>query len=133
MASLRVKRSLWSHKNRVFRVERRDGGGIVVVDCIDKFFSERIKLLDYLWIHVSFCWAKTGTAKPIASPTRVSVFSLFAPGGLGWSVVEGVSAGFAASPGAKGSMPSVEDLWATRPIGGRFQCQRETILHLASR
>src|SRR5271165_1853037 len=46
----------------------------------------------------------------------LSVFSLSPPQVVGRFVVEGVGAGFAASPGARGSMPSVEDLWATRQL-----------------
>jgi hypothetical protein len=40
-----VNRSLRSHKNRVFREERGQGCGVVVVECIVKLFSERVNRL----------------------------------------------------------------------------------------
>src|SRR5208337_706460 len=40
-----VNLSCVRHQNRVLRVERDQGGGIVVVVCIVKFFNERDKLL----------------------------------------------------------------------------------------
>jgi hypothetical protein len=40
-----VNRSCVRYNNRVLRVERSDGGGIVVVDCIAMFFNDRDKPL----------------------------------------------------------------------------------------
>jgi hypothetical protein len=45
-----VNGSCIRHKNRVLGEKRGHGGGIVVVDCLLILPSNRIKLLDYLWI-----------------------------------------------------------------------------------
>jgi hypothetical protein len=43
-------RTVVRYLNRVLRVERGSGGGIVVVLCVVKFFSECDNLLTQLWI-----------------------------------------------------------------------------------
>ena len=85
MACRPVNRSCARHKNRVLRVERGQRGGIIVIDCIDKFFSERIKLLDYLWIDRVFLLGEGwhSTAQPIASPSRASRNRIFIVSSLG--------------------------------------------------
>jgi hypothetical protein len=45
-----VNRPCVRHQNRVIRVERGQGGGIVLIVCVVKFFGERDNLLTYLWI-----------------------------------------------------------------------------------
>jgi len=58
-----VHRSFVRHKNRVLREERGQGGGIVVVVCLLILLTNRIKLLDYLWIDRFFLLGKGRQSK----------------------------------------------------------------------
>ena len=55
-----------------------------VPECLVKLLGERVNLLDCLGSTESFCWAKAGAAKLIASPARVIIncIFIFSSGGL---------------------------------------------------
>jgi hypothetical protein len=79
-----VHHSSRCNKNRVVGEERRQGSGIAVIECFVKLLGERVNLFDCLRIDRVFLLGKCGTAKLIASPTRVisKCILIFSSGGL---------------------------------------------------
>jgi hypothetical protein len=73
-----VNRSCVRHMDPVLRVERGQGSGIAVVECVVSFLLRSSSCWRSLSLGVgSFCWAKIGKAKLIANPANHFVANSF--------------------------------------------------------
>src|SRR5271165_386673 len=80
-----VNRSCVPHINRVFRVERGHGGGIVVVDCLGILLTDRNKLLDYLWIDRVFLLSEGRQSKADCQPATTKRIFIVSSRGAFWT------------------------------------------------
>jgi hypothetical protein len=99
-----VNRSHVRHKNGVFREERGHGGGIVVVDCLAKLLTVRIKLLDYFRIDRLFFLGEGWRSKADGQPLEGQGVNAFLwPVGVKVVCRRGICGRTARAPGARES------------------------------